>query len=125
MDLGKHSIASSVSRGSAELLEQFKDIAHVGMTITCPGFYAPQGRNLRVPAVIPDLIERFASFRHFDHKILNFEMETAAIYGLGQVFGHRCLSLSTIVANRVTGKFSSNMKKSIEKLIETTLTRLC
>jgi uridine phosphorylase len=92
-----------------------------GITVTCPGFYGPQGRVLRLGLSNPGLIDNLTGFSFGQHRITNFEMETAGIYGLGKLLGHRCLSLSAIVANRVTKQFSANANKTVEKLISTTL----
>ncbi|MNL78451.1 Phosphorylase superfamily protein [compost metagenome] len=69
----------------------------------------------------PDLIDRLTNFSFGQHRITNFEMETAAIYGLGKLLGHHCLSLSSIVANRVDKTFSGNAAANMDKLITTTI----
>jgi uridine phosphorylase len=91
---------------------------HQGITVTCPGFYGPQGRVLRLGLSNPNLINRLTEFSFGQHRITNFEMETAGIYGLGKLLSHHCLSLSAIVANRVTKQFSSDSGKAVERLIE-------
>ena len=106
---------------SPYLLKHFVDGFFNGITVTCPGFYGPQGRVLRLGLSNPGLINSLTGFSFGQHRITNFEMETAGIYGLGKLLGHRCLSLSAIVANRVTKQFSPNPGKTIEKLITTTL----
>jgi len=88
-----------------------------GITVTCPGFYAPQGRALRGPLSHPQLLEHLTSFRHGDHYISNFEMETAGIYGLGRVLGHDCLSISAIVANRIGQQFTKDGAAAVANLI--------
>lgn len=110
-----------VTGGSASLLKHFISDFHHGITVTCPGFYGPQGRVLRLGIKNPDLIDRLTQFRFGQHLISNFEMETSAIYGLGKLLGHHCLSLSAIVANRIQQKFSADGNKLVEKLIEKTL----
>jgi uridine phosphorylase len=94
---------------------------HRGITVTCPGFYGPQGRVLRLGLSQPDLIDRLTDFSYGRHRITNFEMETAGIYGLGKILGHSCLSLSAVVANRVTRRFSPDGNAAIEGLIQRTL----
>jgi uridine phosphorylase len=107
--------------GSASLLKMFtKDVFH-GITVTCPGFYGPQGRVLRLGLALPQLNDALTNFSFGQHRITNFEMETAAIYGLGKSLGHQCLSLSAIVANRVTRTFSKNGDAAVENLIQHTL----
>lgn len=106
---------------SPSLLKHFTRDFHQGITVTCPGFYGPQGRVLRLGLSQPDLVERLTEFSYGHHKVCNFEMETAAIYGLGRKLGHHCLSLSVIVANRVTREFSRDSHAAVEKLIQTVL----
>ena len=108
--------------GSPALMKYFgKDFYH-GITVTCPGFYGPQGRILRLGLRNPNLVNRLTEFRFGQHRIANFEMETSALYGLGKMLGHHCLSLSVIVANRVKQEFSKNAEKSMAQLIEKVLT---
>lgn len=110
-----------VTGGSASLLKHFISGYHHGITVTCPGFYGPQGRILRLGIKNPDLINRLTQFRFGQHFISNFEMETAGIYGLGKLLGHHCVSLSAIVANRIHQKFSADSNKLMERLIEKSL----
>ncbi len=102
---------------SAELAALFTEGFHTGITVTCPGFYAPQGRLLRGQLSHPDLIDQLTGFSFENRHIANFEMETAGIYGLGRVLGHECLSVSAIVANRVSKTFSSDGRAAVESLI--------
>lgn len=110
-----------ISRGSASLLKHFVNNFHQGITVTCPGFYGPQGRILRLGLSNPHLIDRLTQFEYGPYRIANFEMETAAIYGLGRMLGHHCLSLSAIVANRITKQFSKDGMAAIQQLIINTL----
>jgi uridine phosphorylase len=89
--------------------------------VTCPGFYGPQGRVLRLGIQNPQLIDRLTEFNFGQHRITNFEMETSAIYGLGKLLGHHCLSLNAIVANRIQKEFTRDGDKLINKLIQQTL----
>lgn len=107
-----------VSNGAASLIKHFVDGFHQGITVTCPGFYGPQGRVLRLGVRNPDLINRLTDFRFGQHRITNFEMETSAIYGLGKLLGHHCLALNAIVANRVVREFSRDGQAAVEKLIQ-------
>lgn len=102
---------------STTLLKHFVDGFHQGITVTCPGFYGPQGRVLRLGLAYPELIDKLTSFRLGNHRISNFEMESSAIYGLGRLMGHQCLSLNAIVANRVEKIFSKDSHKAVEALI--------
>ena len=106
-----------ITNCAASLLKCFVQDFHHGITVTCPGFYGPQGRVLRLGLSNPALIDRLSDFSFGQHRITNFEMETAAIYGLGKMLGHHCLSLSAIVANRIHRNFSNNADAAIESLI--------
>ena len=110
-----------ITIASATLLKHFVNGYHQGITVTCPGFYGPQGRILRLGVQNPQLIERLAEFTFGQHRITNFEMETAAIYGLGKLLGHHCLSLSAIVANRIQKEFTKDSDTLIDRLIKQTL----
>lgn len=106
-----------ISSAAASLIKNFVDGFHQGITVTCPGFYGPQGRVLRLGVRNPELINRLTDFRFGQHRITNFEMETSAIYALGKLLGHHCLAINVIVANRIKKDFSQNVKGSIENLI--------
>ncbi len=110
-----------ISGASSALLKHFVKDFHHGITVTCPGFYGPQGRILRLGLSNPQLIDRLTQFGFGQHRITNFEMETAGIYGLGKLLGHHCLSLSAIVANRVDQQFSKDGNKVVQKLITNSL----
>jgi len=110
-----------ISSASPGLLKHFVDKVHQGITVTCPGFYGPQGRILRMPLSNPQLIEQLTSFRFGNRFISNFEMETSAIYGLCKILGHQCLSVNVIVANRVAKEFSKDGQLAVENLIKTAL----
>ena len=109
---------------SASLLKHFVSDFYHGITVTCPGFYGPQGRVLRLGLSYPGFVDRLSGFSFGQHRITNFEMETAAIYGLGKMLGHQCLSLSAIVANRVHQNFSPDAYAAMETLIEKALQRI-
>jgi uridine phosphorylase len=102
---------------SGSLLKHFVQDFHQGITVTCPGFYGPQGRILRLGIKNPNLIDNLTSFSFGQHRICNFEMETSAIYSLGKLLGHQCLSLNAIVANRVKKEFSKDGIAAVDKLI--------
>lgn len=111
-----------ISGAGSSLLKHFVKNFHHGITVTCPGFYGPQGRVLRLGLSNPHLIDRLTQFSFGQHRITNFEMETAAIYGMGKLLGHHCLSLNAIVANRVEKTFSKDGNKAVAQLIESALT---
>ncbi|MCX6205130.1 MAG: nucleoside phosphorylase [Bacteroidetes bacterium] len=113
-----------IASAGTSVLKHFVDGFHHGITVTAPGFYGPQGRVLRLGLSNPDLVDQFTGFRYGNHRITNFEMETSAIYGLGRLLGHQCLSLNAIVANRVKKEFSKDGAAAVEKLIVKTLETL-
>jgi uridine phosphorylase len=110
-----------INTAGVSLLKEFVNGFHQGITVTCPGFYGPQGRVLRMGLQRPQLIDQLTSFTFGQHRISNFEMETSAIYGMGKILGHQCLSLSAIVANRISKEFSKDGQAAVEKLIRATL----
>lgn len=110
-----------ISLASASLLKHFVDGFHQGITVTCPGFYGPQGRILRLGIRNPELIDRLTQFRFGQHRITNFEMETSAIYGLGRLLGHHCLSLNAIIANRIAKEFTKDAHSLVDGLIKKVL----
>jgi len=110
-----------IASASASMLKHFTVDYHQGITVTCPGFYGPQGRVIRMGLARPDLVNLLQDFRFGPHRISNFEMETSAIYGLGKILGHHCLSLNVIVANRIKKEFSKDSKAAVERLIEKSL----
>jgi uridine phosphorylase len=110
--------------GSEMLLQKFNEGFHQGITVTCPGFFGPQGRVLRLALSSPGLVDKLTHFSHHNHRITNFEMETSAIYGLGKLMGHQCLSINVIIANRVVKEFSKDSEAAVKKMIEKALEAL-
>jgi uridine phosphorylase len=110
-----------IAAASASVIKHFTNGFHQGITVTCPGFYGPQGRVLRLGLANPMLIERLTNFSFGKHRISNFEMETSAIYGLGKLLGHQCLAVNVIVANRVKKEFSKDGNSAVESLITKSL----
>ncbi|MBK8611643.1 MAG: nucleoside phosphorylase [Chitinophagaceae bacterium] len=110
--------------GSEKLLQKFGTGFHKGITVTCPGFFGPQGRVLRLALSSPELVDRLTHFSFNDHRITNFEMETSAIFGLGKLMGHECMSINAIIANRVVKEFSKDSEAAVEKLIKKALEAL-
>lgn len=107
-----------IGTASVSLLKHFVPGFHQGITLTAPGFYGPQGRVLRLGLTNPGFMGRLGTFSYGNHRIINCEMETSAIYGLGKLLGHHCLSLNAVVNNRVTKKYTSDVKQSAKRLIE-------
>jgi len=97
---------------------------HKGFTGTAGGFYGPQGRVLRLEVQDANLNSKMDSFDYNGMKMTNLEMETGAIYGLGKLLGHECLSLNAIIANRATGTFSEDPYKAVDALIAYALDKL-
>ena len=95
-----------------------------GITATATGFYGPQGRRLRLDPYYNDVPAMLGKFAHNGHRITNFEMETSALFGLGNLLGHRCCTCCAIIANRTIGEYSDNYKKIVDDLIVVVLDRL-
>jgi uridine phosphorylase len=102
----------------------YSDKFHKGFTGTAGGFYGPQGRVVRLNIQDPQLNNKMDAFNFNGTRMTNLEMETSAIYGLGKLLGHNCLSLNAIIANRAVGEFSSNPEKTVNELIAYTLDKL-
>ena len=114
-----------VIQGSEILAKRLdSDSIFKGFTGTAGGFYGPQGRVLRMPIQDPELNSKMDQFEYKGIKMTNLEMETGAIYGLGKLLGHQCLSLNAIIANRANGTFSEDPYKAVDALIEYTLNKL-
>ena len=110
-----------LSTAAPSLLKHFVAGFHQGITVTCPGFYGPQGRVLRLGVKNPELINNLTTFQFGHHRIANFEMETSGLYGMSRLLGHHCLSLSAIVANRIHRQFSKDGQALVEQLIKNSL----
>ncbi len=110
--------------GSSKLAEKFAEDMTRGNTVTCPGFYGPQGRKVRLDLRYPHLIDDLLAFHHEDFWLTNFDMETAGYYAMARLMGHEMISLNAILANRARGKFSKDPNKVIDALIKKVLERL-
>jgi len=100
-----------------ELIDLFRDEGFIsGITISAPGFYAPQGRKLRLDTFDSEINNKLSEFSFFGRKICNYEMESSAIYGLSQLLGHKALTICAVVGNRVTGEFINDYKPIINDL---------
>jgi len=95
-----------------------------GNTITSPGFYAPQGRKIRLELKYPKLLQDLNYYHNDQFWLTNFEMETAGYYALAKLFGHEMLSVNAIIANRIKKKFSKNPHKVVDTLIRKVLERI-
>jgi uridine phosphorylase len=102
-----------------ELLELFDNEGFKrGITISAPGFYAPQGRRLRLETFDNEINDKLASFQYGRRTISNYEMESSAIYGLSGLLGHKALTICAIIGNRVTGEFVNDYKPIIVDIAE-------
>ena len=110
-----------VIEGSISLRKHFGEHYTHGMTVTCPGFYGPQGRVLRGAIAFPNLIDSLSSFTSGMNRITNFEMESSAIYGLSKILGHNCLSVNLALNNRLAGTVMQNMAEGVDNMIKNTL----
>ena len=97
-----------IVKSSEELYKIMGDDFIHGITATAPGFYGPQGRTLRLPLNFPELNKKIQEFRFGNQKIVNFEMETSALYGLGKLLGHNTLTVCVAIANRYRHEYNQN-----------------
>lgn len=110
-------------RGSQTLRELFSKAGfRPGITLSAPGFYAPQGRSLRLPLSDNEYLKKIMSFRHEGWSISNFEMETSALYGLSTMLGHEAITICLALANRQTGRFITDYHPIMEELLQRILT---
>lgn len=107
-----------------DLWELFKDNVTEGITIAAPGFYAPQGRWVRLQPADPDLNAKIESFRHNGRRITNFEMEGSALAGLARLMGHRATTMCTIIAQRIAKDACTDYKPFVDKMIRMALDKL-
>lgn len=115
-----------VVKGSETLRKQIGADMILGNTVTTPGFYGPQGRELRLSLKYPRLLEDLNYYHNksSDFWLTNFEMETAGYYAMGRLLGHEVLSVNAIIANRIKGKFSKDPNKVVDALIKKVLERI-
>lgn len=113
-----------VAKAGASLMDRIAFDLPKGVTLTAPGFYAPQGRTVRSTNTIPNFIDLIKSFQYKDQRFTNLEMETAGIYALANMFGHQALSINAILASRVDGRFSSAPEEVVDKAIQLVLERI-
>jgi len=108
------------------LMKQFAADMVIGNTITAPGFYAPQGRAIRIPLKYPKLVEELSRYHNKTNNfwLTNFEMETAGYYGMARLLGHDVLSVNAIIANRQINKFSKDPNKVVDSLIKKVLEKI-
>jgi len=110
--------------GSQRMIGKFSGHAVPGITATAPGFYGPQGRRLELDLTDPDMIRKLQGFRHGNHRIINFEMESSALYGLGALMGHNLVTICALIANRATGVYHGDHTELIRNLIDLVLEKI-
>ncbi|MDP1725631.1 MAG: nucleoside phosphorylase [Bacteroidota bacterium] len=120
-ELGLDFVKPYLFNASEELLNKFDEKSLRGITATCSGFYGAQGRQLRKPISEPNLVAKLGKININGKRVTNFEMETAAIFGLSKLFGFKAIAINAIVANRVNHTFSKNGLQTIENTIRYTL----
>ncbi len=111
-------------KGSDYLIEKVGFGWRKGITLTAPGFYAPQGRELRLKVKDNTIIDRASHFKYDNTDVTNFEMETSALYVLSAMLGHNALTVCDIIANRINDEFNPNYKESMKILISHVIERL-
>ena len=117
-------VRAYLTQASGELMDEFPSFKH-GVTMTCPGFYGPQGRELRIKSTMRDTIAQLSEMQIDGTPVTNLEMETSAIYLLGALFGHKALSVNAILANRKTGEFSNTPMETVDQMIASCLEVIC
>lgn len=111
-------------RAGQKMSEKFRDCTLPGMTIAASGFYGPQGRVLRMPLAMPDMVSKFESFRFGDLRVTNFEMEGSAIAGIAAQLGHNAGTVCCIIANRHLKSSNPDYKPQVRRLVELVLAKL-
>ncbi|NTU95967.1 MAG: nucleoside phosphorylase [Bacteroidales bacterium] len=112
------------AKASDRMIKLFEKETIKGVTISASGFYGPQGRVLRLPLAIPDMVSKFESFRFNGDRITNFEMEGSAIAGLSALLGHDAATVCCIIANRHLHESQPDYKPYIKKLVTLALEKL-
>lgn len=114
-----------LSKASQSLVEKFhSEIVHNGITVTSSGFYGPQGRSLRLGLSTEKMNEKLTSFHFKNHRVVNFEMESSALFVLGKALGHNCVTLCLGVANRPNNQFTKGCVSEMNELIKYVLDRI-
>jgi uridine phosphorylase len=109
---------------SDQLINLFDKEVLKGINISAPGFYGPQGRQLRIPLAYPNGNNIIEKFEFKNQKITNYEMESSAIYGLSKYLNHNALTICVIIANRMTKEYAGDYKPMVKKLVKLVLDKL-
>jgi|TARA_B110000902_G_scaffold24506_1_gene26994 uridine phosphorylase len=113
-----------IAKGDETLIQLLSEKARTGITVTGNGFYGPQGRVLRVKTKQENLNEQMTQFNFNELKIMNFEMETSALYSLGGMMGHKTATICAIIANRHLKQYSEDYKKTVDEMILYVLSKI-
>lgn len=111
-------------KASQKLIDKFEGCTVKGVTISASGFYGPQGRVIRMPLAMPDMLEKFESFRYGDYRITNFEMESSAVAGMSAHLGHEAGTVCCAIANRYLQSSNPDYKPQVRGLVELALNKL-
>ena len=111
-------------KASPKIISLMEDVTVKGVTISAPGFYGPQGRVVRLPLAMPDMLENIESFRFGEYRITNFEMESAPLAGLAAQLGHNACTVCCAIANRYLQSSNPDYKPAIRNLVELALDRM-
>lgn len=111
-------------KAGQRLIDAFRDCTVKGVTISAQGFYGPQGRVVRLPLAMPDMLETFESFRFEEYRITNFEMESSAVAGLAAHLGHEAGTVCCAIANRYLKDSNTNYKPRVRQLVELALGKM-
>jgi uridine phosphorylase len=110
---------------SAELMAKLPSDFSRGITLTAPGFFAPQGREVRLKPKLDQMIGKLSSLHSNGEILTNFEMETAGYYAMGELLGHQMLSLNAIIVNRPKGETDKEAEKTVDRMIRVALKIFC
>ena len=111
-------------KAGQRLIDAFRDCTVKGVTISAQGFYGPQGRVVRLPLAMPDMLETLESFRFGEYRITNFEMESSAVAGLAAHLGHEAGTVCCAIANRYLKDSNTNYKPRVRQLVELALGKM-
>lgn len=111
-------------KASQKLIDLLAEWTVPGMTISAPGFYGPQGRVIRLPLAMPDMLEKLEKWRFDGRRITNFEMESSALAGLAAHLGHDAITVCCAIANRYAGESNTDYKPAVERMVKSVLDTL-
>jgi uridine phosphorylase len=111
-------------KASDKIINLMKDVTIKGVTISAPGFYGPQGRVVRLPLAMPDMLEKIESFRFGEYRITNFEMESSPLAGFGAMLGHDVCTVCCAIANRYLQSSNPDYKAAVRSLVELSVERM-